>query len=222
METKQIKVAARAEFGNNAARRLRRQGLIPAIVYGNNKEPQALTVNADEWSAFSARHGAHLVSLQLDGKEIPALVKEVQFNYLKNYVVHIDFQAVDLNAEISSTVPLHAFGDCYGAAHGGILEQELHELPVVCRPADLPESIKVDVTKLEIGDALTVADIELPAGVKADIDSEAVVFHVVRQQEEQEPEAEAEGEAATEPEAINEQKTESRAAEKEAKAKENK
>jgi len=222
METKQIKVAARAEFGNNAARRLRREGLIPAIVYGNNKEPQALTVNADEWSAFSARRGAHLVSLVLDGTEIPALVKEVQFNYLKNYVVHIDFQAVDLNAEISSTVPLHAFGDCYGAAHGGILEQELHELPVICRPADLPDAIKVDVTKLDIGDAITVADIELPAGVKADIDAESVVFHVARQQEEKEPEAEAEGEAATEPEAINEQKTESRAAEKEAKAKENK
>ena len=222
METKQIKVAARAEFGNNAARRMRRAGSIPAIVYGNKQEPQAITVNADEWSAFSARHGAQLVSLLLDGKEIPALVKEVQFNYLKNYVVHIDFQAVDLNAEISSAVPIHAFGDCRGAAHGGILEQELHELPVICRPADLPEAIKVDVTNLEIGDALTVADLEMPAGVKADADPETVVFHVARQQEEKEPEAGAEGEGAAEPEAINEQKAESRAAEKEAKAKENK
>ena len=123
--------------------------------------------------------------------------------------------------EISAAVPLHAHGECYGAAHGGILEQDLHELPVLCRPKDLPDGIRVDVTELKIGDGLTVAQLTLPAGVKADIDADTLVFHVVRPQEEVEPEAApVEGDAAaTEPEAINEKKTEARAAEREEKGK---
>jgi len=220
-ETPQIKVEARTVFGNNASRRLRNAGRIPAVIYGNGKSPRAVSVDSDAWCAFSASHASQMVTLVDDGKEIPALIKEVQYNHLKNYFVHIDFQEVSLDREISASVPLHAHGECYGATHGGILEQDLHELPVLCRPKDLPDSIRVDVTELKIGDGLTVAQLTLPAGVKADIDADTLVFHVVRPQEEvvEEP---AEGEAATEPEAINEKKTEARAAEKESKEKEHK
>ena len=219
-ETPKIQVEARTVFGNNASRRLRKAGSIPAVIYGNGKTPRAVSVNSDAWCAFSARHASQMVTLLEDGKEVPALIKEVQYNHLKNYFVHIDFQEVNLDKEISASVPLHAHGECYGATHGGILEQDLHELPVLCRPKDLPDAIRVDVTELKIGDGLTVAQIELPQGVKADIAADTMVFHVVRPQEEvvEEP---AEGEAAaTEPEAINEKKTEARAAEKESKEKE--
>ena len=220
-ETPQIKVEARAVFGDNASRRLRKSGLIPAIIYGNGKDPRPVSVDSDAWCAFSARHASQMVTLLEDGKEIPALIKEVQYNHLKNYFVHIDFQEVNLDTEISASVPLHAHGESYGAAHGGILEQDLHELPVLCRPRDLPDAIRVDVTELKIGDTLTVAQLVLPAGVKADVAEDTLVFHVVRPQEEEEPEAApVEGEAAaTEPEAINEKKTEARAAEREEKSK---
>lgn len=223
-ETPQIKVEARTVFGNNASRRLRKAGSIPAVIYGNGKAPRSVSVNNDAWCAFSASHGSQMVTLLEDGKEVPALIKEVQFNHLKNYFVHIDFQEVNLNKEISASVPLHAHGESYGAAHGGILEQDLHELPVLCRPKDLPDSIRVDVTELKIGDGLTVAQLTLPAGVKADIDADTLVFHVVRPQEEvvEEPAAAGEEAEATEPEAINEKKTEARAAEKESKEKERK
>lgn len=219
-ESHKITVASREEFGNNASRRLRRAGSIPAVVYGRGKEARALSVNADEWKVFSA-HGVQLVTLVNGGKEIPALVREVQYNHLKNYVVHIDFQEVDLNAEIVSSVPVHAHGESYGAAHGGLLEQDLFEIEVVCRPADLPEAIRVDVTKLNIGDSLTIADVVFPEGVRSDLPAETLVFHCVMPREEAEPAAPAEGAAAAEPEAINEKKTEARAAEKESK-KENK
>ena len=214
-ENHQIEVEARAEFGNNASRRLRHAGMIPAIIYGKGVEPRAVAVNADHWKVFSALH-SHMVTLVEKERQTPALVREVQYNHLKNYVVHIDFQAVDLNAEIHSTVAIHPFGESYGASHGGILEQELHELPVICRPADLPELIRGDVTALQIGDALTVAQLELPAGVKANIDLETVVFHVVRPREESEASSE---ETPAAPEAINETKAEARAAEKENKEK---
>ena len=220
-ETPQIKVEARTVFGDNASRRLRKSGLIPAIIYGNGQDPRPVSVDSDAWCAFSARHASQMVTLLEDGKEIPALIKEVQYNHLKNYFVHIDFQEVNLDTEISASVPLHAHGESYGAAHGGILEQDLHELPVLCRPRDLPDAIRVDVTELKIGDTLTVAQLVLPAGVKADVAEDTLVFHVVRPQEEVEPEAApVEGEAAAaEPEAINEKKTEARAAEREEKGK---
>ncbi|MBQ6351645.1 MAG: 50S ribosomal protein L25 [Lentisphaeria bacterium] len=220
-ETHKIQVEERTVFGNNASRRLRNAGRIPAVIYGNGKAPRAISVDSDAWCAFTASHASQMVTLVEAGKEVPALIKEVQYNHLKNYFVHIDFQEVNLDREISASVPLHAHGECYGATHGGILEQDLHELPVLCRPKDLPESIRVDVTELKIGDGLTVGQLTLPAGVKADIADDTLVFHVVRPQEEvaAEPTEEA---AATEPEAINEKKTEARAAEKESKEKERK
>ena len=220
-ETPKIQVEERTVFGNNASRRLRNAGRIPAVIYGNGKAPRSISVDSDAWCAFSASHASQMVTLIEAGKEVPALIKEEQYNHLKNYFVHIDFQEVSLDSEISASVPLHAHGECYGATHGGILEQDLHELPVLCRPKDLPDGIRVDVTELKIGDGLTVAQLTLPAGVKADIAADTLVFHVVRPQEEvvAEPTEEAE---ATEPEAINEKKTEARAAEKESKEKEHK
>ena len=221
-ESHKIAVQKRDAFGNNASRRLRRAGSIPAVVYGRGKAVRAYSVNADEWKVF-AQHGVQLVTL-IDGKEeIPALVREVQFNHLKNYVIHIDFQEIDLKAELVSKVPVHAHGESYGAAHGGLLEQDLHEIEVTCRPQDLPDAIRVDVTALNIGDSLTVGDIVFPEGVRSTMAPETLVFHVVLPREESEESATGEGAEAApaQPEAINEQKTEARAAEKESK-KENK
>ncbi len=201
----EIAVQERREFGKNASRRARKAGQIPVSVYSKGKESRSFLIDADEWKVLSG-HGAHMVTLLDGAKKIPALVKEVQFNYLKNYVLHVDFQEVDLNQEITDFVPIHAHGESVGAAHGGILEQELHELEVTCRPDHLPEAIRVDVSALAIGDSLHVKDLVLPEGVRTAEDPETTVFHVVRPKEEEVAEpAEAE---VTEPEAINEKKTE--------------
>ena len=209
-----IAAQPRNEFGDNASRRLRKSGFTPAVIYGRGKESVAVMLKTEEWQVASAK-GTNLYTVVLEGKKIPALVKEVQFNHLKNYVYHVDFQAVDMTAEIHASVALHAFGECYGASHGGVLEQELHELPVTCRPDALPDLIKVDVTKLQVGEALTVGQLVLPEGVKVHgLDAEEIVFHVVRPTEEAAPEAGAAA-GATEPEAIPEQTAEARAAEKE-------
>ena len=199
----EIAVQERNEFGNNASRRARKAGMIPAVVYSKGKPSKALTVDADAWKVL-AGHGVHMVTLVEGESRTLALVKEVQYNYLKNYVLHIDFQAVNANEEISAQVPIHAIGEAIGAAHGGILEQELHELEVLCHPTELPELIKVDVSKLDMGDMLHVSDIVLPSGVKTDVDPETTVFHVVHPKQEEE----APAEELTEPEAINEKKAE--------------
>ncbi len=213
-----IAAQPRNEFGDNASRRLRKAGFIPAVIYGRGKESRSIQLKTEEWQVASAR-GTNLYTFVLEGKEIPALVKEVQFNHLKNYVYHVDFLAVDMNAEITANVVLHAFGECYGSSHGGVLEQELHELPVTCRPDALPDVIRVDVTNLQVGEALTIGQLVLPEGVRVHgLDADEIVFHVIRPVEETEEPADAEAEA-TEPEAINEQKTEARASEKAAAAK---
>ena len=209
-----IAAQPRSEFGDNASRRLRKSGFIPAVIYGRGKESTPIMLKTEEWQVASAR-GTNLYTVALEGKQIPALVKEVQFNYLKNYVYHVDFQAVDMSTEIHASVPLHSFGECYGATHGGVLEQELHELPVTCRPDALPDFIKVDVSALQVGEALTVGQLALPEGVRVHgLDADEIVFHVVRPTEETEPAPAEEGAADAQPEAINEQKTEARAAEK--------
>ncbi|MDD3886109.1 MAG: 50S ribosomal protein L25 [Victivallaceae bacterium] len=198
----EIAFEKRNTFGDNASRRARKAGMIPAIVYSKGKESLAVSVNADKWKVVSA-HAAHMVMLTCGDTKIPALVREVQHNYLKNYVLHIDFQEVDLNREIVDHVPLHIHGDAVGVAHGGIVEQELHTLEVVCRPIDLPEFIVADASKLDIGDRLTVAELVLPENVRTNVDGETVVCHVVVPREE--PEAAPETEV-TEPEAIKEKK----------------
>ena len=96
-ETPKIAAQVRTVFGDNASRRLRKAGIIPAVVYSKGIEPRAIQISADEWKVVSAQR-SNIITLIEDGKETQALVREVQFNHLKNYVVHIDFQQIN-NAE---------------------------------------------------------------------------------------------------------------------------
>ncbi|WP_288514674.1 50S ribosomal protein L25 [uncultured Victivallis sp.] len=202
----EIAVQDRKEFGKCASRRSRKSGMIPAVIYSKGKEAKAIMVDADAWKVLAGHH-VQMVTLVDGANKTAALVKEVQFNHLKNYVQHIDFLEVDLNADVTALVPVHAHGDCLGVSRGGILEFELHEIEVVCHPDHLPEFIAAEVTSLDVGDFLHVKDLAMPEGVRTDLDPEAVVAHVVRPKEE----AEAPAEAAAEPEAIKEKKPEAEA-----------
>ena len=202
----EIAVQDRKEFGKCASRRSRKSGMIPAVIYSKGKEAKAIMVDADAWKVLAGHH-VQMVTLVDGANKTAALVKEVQFNHLKNYVQHIDFLEVDLNADVTALVPVHAHGDCLGVSRGGILEFELHEIEVVCHPDHLPEFIAAEVTSLDVGDSLHVKDLAMPEGVRTDLDPEAVVAPVVRPKEE----AEAPAEAAAEPEAIKEKKPEAEA-----------
>ena len=202
----EIAVQDRKEFGKCASRRSRKSGMIPAVIYSKGKEAKAIMVDADAWKVLAGHH-VQMVTLVDGANKTAALVKEVQFNHLKNYVQHIDFLEVDLNADVTALVPVHAHGDCLGVSRGGILEFELHEIEVVCHPDHLPEFIAAEVTSLDVGDSLHVKDLAMPEGVRTDLDPEAVVAHVVRPKEE----AEAPAEVAAEPEAIKEKKPEAEA-----------
>ncbi len=200
MSTKdnEIAVQPRSEFGNNAARRARKAGLVPGVIYGKGQEAKAIYLNAGEWASI-ARHNHHILYL-LDGdNKQPALVKEVQINHLKNYFLHVDFQAVDPDQVIHSTIAIHPFGECAGVSQGGVLEQIVHEIPVACKSIALIDELKVNVTKLGVGEAIHVRDLQLPEGITVQGDADAVVFHVVVEREEPAAAAPAAADAAAAP-----------------------
>ena len=209
-----LNVQARTAGTTNDARRLRKTGLIPAIVYGKGIEPKCISVNATEWQLLS-RNELNILSLVEDGKETLVLLKEVQHDPIRNRTRHLDFQAIRMDQKIKAHVavrPGHALPA--GASAGGLLEQNIHEIEVESLPQDLPEEIIVDVSGMNLGDMIHVGDIPMPEGVTAVTHADIVVFTEVDESaaEAEEEAAPAEGEEAAEPEVIAEKKTEERAA----------
>ena len=209
-----LNVQARTAGTTNDARRLRKTGLIPAIVYGKGIEPKCISVNATEWQLLS-RNELNILSLVEDGKETLVLLKEVQHDPIRNRTRHLDFQAIRMDQKIKAHVAVRA-GHALpaGASAGGLLEQNLHEIEVESLPQDLPEEIIVDVSGMNLGDMIHVGDIAMPEGVTAVTHADIVVFTEVDENAAaaEEEAAPAEGEEAAEPEVIAEKKTEERAA----------
>jgi large subunit ribosomal protein L25 len=190
----------RQVHGTHAARRLRRQGLVPAVVYGH-KEAVLSVVLAREDLLKALRHGARVVDLQADGKEEKALIREVQYDHLGQEVLHVDFARVSADERIVIQVPLELRGTAPGATAGGLLDQPLHTLEVECLALSVPESIRVNISELQIGSMIHVRELKLPEGVKAMADPEAIVVQVKAPQVEAEAPAAAPAETA-EPEVI--------------------
>ena len=174
----ELAVESRSELGTGAVRRARKVGKIPAVMYSRGAESAPLFVDAKEWEALS-RHDFNLLTLLNGKKKTAAVVKEIQHNYLKAYVVHIDFQEVKMDEKITASIPVRAsHGEAAGVSQGGIFEQSIYEIEINCLPGDLPEHFEADITALGIGDALHVEEIMLPANVELITDPKLVIFHV--------------------------------------------
>jgi large subunit ribosomal protein L25 len=167
----------REAHGTHAARRLRRQGLVPAVVYGHKEKVLSVVLPKDELLK-ALRHGARVVDLQADGKQEKALIREVQYDHLGHEVLHVDFTRVSADERITIQVPIELRGIAPGATAGGLLDQPLHALEVECLALSVPESIRVNINELQIGGVIHIRDLKLPEGVKAMHDPEAIVVHV--------------------------------------------
>lgn len=166
--------------GTQIAKKLRRQGIIPAVVYGGHQDTYPIQVNAVAFRNLLKKSASEnvLINLEIEGakeKTKLALIQSVQHNPLTGMVVHIDFNAVSENEEIHAKVPIEIHGEPVGVKSGGLLEQMIHEMEVHCLPANLPDLIIAEVSSLEIGDALHVKDLKFPDGVTSGIDAEVVV-----------------------------------------------
>ncbi|RMF44698.1 MAG: 50S ribosomal protein L25/general stress protein Ctc [Deltaproteobacteria bacterium] len=206
MAQAELNVNARVRTGKGGARALRRENLVPAVVYGKGMEPVAISVDPKVLAKTLDPQAGWNTLLTLkgdgpfDGKQV--IVKDMQIDPLRREVQHVDFQAVDLKAKVNVMVPVVTVGKSEGEKMGGNLEVIRHELEVVCLPTAIPSAIEIDVTDLNIGDVLHVAEVPAPEGVEIPYDVNFTVLTCTGHKAEAEEgeEAEAAEEAAPETE----------------------
>ncbi len=199
MDVHEIAAQPREMNGTRACRRLRKQEMVPAVLYGHGQPNVMLTLQIDAIEkAIDER--ALVLRVVWDGSEETAQIKEVQYDAVGDNVLHVDLARISLTETLTVTVPVKTHGEPRGVDEGGLLELLEFELEVECLPTDIPESIRVEVADLGIGDSLTIADIAFPEGVTPTGEPEMAVVSVVmpaEEEEEEEPET-----AMAEPEVI--------------------
>lgn len=168
MATASLNAKSRSESGKGAARSLRRNGEVPAVVYGHAREPQSLSVNSRELDKLLQHITAEstVVELSLDGGTSRTLIREIQRHPFKNVILHVDFQELVAGEAVSVRVPIVLVGTPEGVRNsGGVLDQLMRELAIEVDPANIPNHIDVDVTGLAVGHTIHVSDVTLPEGV---------------------------------------------------------
>ncbi len=213
MERQELTIKRREATGKQAAKRLRRAGEVPAVLYGGAR-PEAVTV--DPKAVLRMIHGregtTQLLTLKVDGEQPGgarlAIIRDLQFDPVSESLLHVDLQEVSADRAITVRVAIRTVGEAAGVKdQNGILNIVLHELDVSCLPTAIPERIDADVTALMIGNVLTVASLQAPAGVRILTPANQAVATVVPPMAEEAPVAAAEVAAVvTEPEVLTERK----------------
>ncbi len=166
-----INAELRDESGKGASRRLRHEEKVPAILYGDNKKSQSLTLDHNEIIKHLENEAfySHILTLVAGGKKQRAIVRDIQRHAFKPKIMHMDFQRINSRNKLTISVPLHFINEetCVGFKEGGIISHQINELEVICLPSDLPEFIEVNIEALEIGDSLHISDVTLPKGVES-------------------------------------------------------
>jgi large subunit ribosomal protein L25 len=196
--------------GKGAARQLRGRGQVPAVIYGHDIKPQALSLNARDLDKLLSHIQAEstVIEVTVDGHTSKTLIREIQRHPIKRQILHVDFQALVAGEKVTVSIPIVLIGIPEGVRlEGAVLDQTLRELEIEVDPSNIPDHVELDVTNMVIGDSFHVSDIKLPEGVEVQNDPETSVAVVAapRAVIEEAPAAEAvEGapEAAAEPEVI--------------------
>lgn len=198
-----LSVDVREERGSRATRRLRRAGLVPGVLYGgSHDEPVSFKVVDRELRRIMV-DGSALIDVEIGGeKSVPAILKDRQLHPVRDEVMHVDFLEVDLKEKIRAPVAIELEGgdDAPGVKEGGVLDHAAREVEIEALPTDIPEQIVVDVSALDIGATITLADVNVPEGVEIvhEHPDEVVVASIVLPTKVEEPEIEAETEVVGE------------------------
>ncbi len=213
MEKVTLNVKNRQETGTSAAKKLRMQGIAPAVIYSKNEKPEQVSVDQREFIKFLHKHGeTAIISLKTEGadKVETVIIKEIQYDTVKSRVIHVDFQRIKLDQKIRVYVPLITKGDtdAPGVKEGGNLEHILREVEVESLPTNIPKEIVVDVSNMKIGDVIHVKELPVTGDVAIINDPEQAVILVKFEAKEKVEEEKIEEEAAAEPEVIKKGKAE--------------
>lgn len=210
MKRVEIKVEEREVSTKGKLKKYRKEGKIPGVVYGTATETFYIATNERDFLKIERQAGRSAIfDLNLNGKVYPSIIKEIQVDPIKRNIVHIDFESVNLEKPLYTSIPVVFVGEAAGVKKGGILDPSLHEIEVEGLIADLPDKIEVDVSDLDIKDVIYVKDLKIGDKIKVYTDPDDVVVSVVTPVVEAvaapaQPEAAVEGasaEAGTTPEA---------------------
>ncbi len=173
-ETIVLKAEKRDKCGTGSSQKLRRDGGLPAVIYGHKEEPIAISLNYHD-VALELQHHHRLLDVELDGSKQQFLVKDVQYDYIGEKILHIDLTRVDLDERVAVTVSVELKGIPAGASEGGVLDQVLADIELECLVTSIPESLRVNVSDMQVGDTILAKDVELPQGAVLVTDSELLV-----------------------------------------------
>lgn len=198
----QLKAAPRTEFGSAKTRRLRKEGLVPGVLYKGGQKAIPFTLPHRE--LYKALHGSHgktaVFEISVDGAPaVPALLKDWDLNPVRNELWHVDFHQVDLKVAVQASVPVVLTGIAAGVRDGGVLDQPVHEVTIEALPDAIPDAIEVAVDALEAGAVLHLSDLVAPNGVTIVGDAETVIASITAASRAEAPEGD---EVAAEPEIV--------------------
>jgi large subunit ribosomal protein L25 len=174
----------REKVGKNTNKKLRRQGLVPSILYGRDIESIPIKIKEKEFKQIIEKSGQNvIINLEVIKNEtkdtFTVMIKEVQIHPLTSKFLHIDFQKISLEEKMVVTVPVHLIGESKGVKEGGILDQIIRDIEVKCLPTKIPQNIEIDVSELNIGDVIYVKDIKPPEDVEIVTEKEEVIVTVL-------------------------------------------
>ena len=196
-----LQATKREESGSGVAKKLRRDGINPAIIYGADQDNYTIQLSSNDFRDLLKKSNSEnfLVNLEIEGakeKTKLAMVQEVQTRALTGDIYHVDFHAVKEDQILTAQLPIELLGEPVGVKSGGVLDHQLRSLEVHCRPADLPEKIELDVSEIDLDGSVHVSDLKFPEGVETPMDGGVVVAMVAAPKVVVEEEEVAEGEAA--------------------------
>jgi large subunit ribosomal protein L25 len=191
----QLKAASRARAGKGASRAVRRTGLIPAVVYGDKQEPQVISLTYGDVLPHiqTGRFLSTLIDLEVDGKTVRAIPRDVQFEPVRDFIVHVDFLRLGKDARVRVNVPVHFKGQDVspGIKQGGALNIVSHTVALSCSANLIPDEITVDVSPMQVGQSIHLSDIKLPDGVTSAVKDDVTLCAISAQAKEEEASADA-------------------------------
>ena len=200
-DTITLAAVPRSEIGTRAVRKMRKNGRIPAVLYGRAQEVYSLSVDTEEFE-FIIRGGSRVVDLSIEDQSEPALIREVQWDTFGQEILHIDLTRVSLDERISVDIRVELRGTAKGMKVGGVVQHLVHQIPVSCYINAIPEVFQLNVNELDIGEALCVRDVAVLEGTNLEMDPDTVIVRVIEITDEETVESAEEGTGSAEPEII--------------------
>ena len=202
-----LQAEERTEEKQSTVRKMREEGNIPAVLYGKNVKSKAIFVNAADFIQTIRQAGRNgLITMKLNGSEHSVMLHDIQRDPVRKEIIHADFQVVDMTKEVEVDVNVQLVGEALGVKDGGVLQQPLHQLSVRALPTDIPSSIRVDVSSLEVGQTITVGDIQIDGKYEINHEPTEVLASILPPKQEKEIDS-GEKQEEGQPESVEERET---------------